>query len=141
MTPRRQARHWRRTLAGRGPDFGRVYVAVGPLGAIVGFGSCGAEQTGSMSFGGEVYTLYVDDAWHGRGVGSGLLRVMFAQLTRDDHRSAVIWVLDGNPARWFYEKLGGMLVAQRVSKQWGATITERAYGWSDLGIDRDGPGQ
>ena len=110
---------------------GAIYVAEGPRG-IVGFGSCGAEQTGSIAFAGEVYTLYVEDAMHGRGLGRRLLRTMFARLRRDGRNSAAIWVLEGNPARFFYEAMGGSQVAERRSRQWGADITERAYGWQDL---------
>ena len=129
MTPARQARLWRHYL--QGSEMGAVYVAEGP-GGVIGFGSCGAAQTQMLPFAGEVYTLYVDDAMHGRGVGRRLLRTMFARLRREGRGSAVIWVLEGNPARFFYEAMGGVSVAVRQSRQWGADIAERAYGWRDL---------
>ena len=132
MTPGRQARLWRRYLADQGAPMGVVYVAEAPSG-IVGFGSCGPEQTGNLRFAGEVYTLYVEDASQGQGIGRRLLRTMFERLRRDGRHSAVIWVLEGNPARFFYEALGGTQVAGRESRQWGTDIAERAYGWTDLG--------
>ena len=131
MTPERQARLWRRYLGDHRSPMGAVYVAEGPQG-VVGFGSCGPEQTGTIGFAGEIYTLYVDDAQHGRGLGRRLLRAMFARLRRDGHDSAVIWVLEGNPARFFYETMGGHQVAERRSEQWGVQVAERAYGWRDL---------
>ena len=131
MTPERQARLWRRYLGDHRSPMGAVYVAEGPHG-VVGFGSCGAEQTGTLDFTGEVYTLYVDDALHGRGLGRRLLRAMFARLRRDGRNSVVIWVLEGNPARFFYEAMGGIQVAERRSRQWGVDVGERAYGWYDL---------
>ena len=44
----------------------------------------------------------------------------------------LVWVLADNPARFFYEGLGGRLVAERTELFWGADVRERAYGWSDL---------
>ena len=131
MTPSRQGRLWRRYLAAAHAPMGTIYVAE-TAGGIVGFGSCGPEQSGALAFAGEIYTLYVDDGMHGRGVGRRLLRTMFARLCRDGRASAVIWVLEGNPARFFYETLGGELVAERRNRQWGVEVGERAYGWQDL---------
>lgn len=131
MTAARQARLWRYYLGDARAPMGAVYVAEGPQG-VVGFGSCGPEQSGRLPFAGEVYTLYVDDAMHGCGLGRRLLRTMFARLRRDGRGSAVIWVLEGNPARFFYEAMGGVQVAERRSRQWGVAVAERAYGWPDL---------
>ncbi len=131
MTPARQARLWRTYLADGSAPMGAVYVAESQRG-IVGFGSCGPEQTGTLPFDGEVYTLYVEEALHGRGLGRRLLRTMFARLDRSGCGSAVIWVLEGNPARFFYEAMGGVPVAERRSRQWGIDVAERAYGWYDL---------
>jgi ribosomal protein S18 acetylase RimI-like enzyme len=137
MTPDRQARLWQRYLRDYRSPMGAIYVAeraaIGGASGIVGFGSCGPEQSGALDFDGEVYTLYVDDALHGQGLGRRLLQAMFARLRQDGRRSVVIWVLADNPSRFFYEALGGTLVAERRSRQWGVMIAERAYGWRDLG--------
>ncbi|MSO76729.1 MAG: GNAT family N-acetyltransferase [Alphaproteobacteria bacterium] len=130
MTPGRQARLWRRHLTQR--SMGTVFVAeIGGRG-VVGFGSCGREQSGDTRFDGEVYTLYIDDEFHGQGVGRRLVDTMFRRLERSGSQSALIWVLKGNPARFFYAAIGGALVGERESQQWGETIHELAYGWRDL---------
>ena len=135
MTPERQAAMWRRYLGDTRRPMGSVFVAEASDGGVVGFGSCGPEQTRRMAaHDGEVYTLYVGDASRGQGVGQRLLHAMFARLSRDGHKAAAIWVLDGNPARFFYEAMGGSLIAQRHSREWGTDIAERAYGW--YGLDR-----
>lgn len=135
MTPERQAMLWGRYLADPRTPMGAIYVAEDTGRGVVGFGSCGPEQTGRMTdYDGEVYTLYVGDAQRGQGVGQRLLHAMFGRLAADGHKAAAIWVLDGNPARYFYEAMGGSLIAQRTSREWGATIVERAYGWQ--GLDR-----
>ena len=45
---------------------------------------------------------------------------------------AMIWVLSGNPARFFYEALGGVAVAERKEAFAGTLLEETAYGWPDL---------
>ncbi|MFN4088051.1 MAG: GNAT family N-acetyltransferase [Alphaproteobacteria bacterium] len=135
MTPQRQATLWRRYLGDSRRPMGTVLVAEGEREGVVAFGSCGAEQTGRLGgYDGEVYTLYVGDFWRGRGIGQRLLHAMFARLAADGHKAVAIWVLDGNPARFFYEAMGGTLIAQRKSREWGTAIAERAYGW--YGLDR-----
>jgi hypothetical protein len=36
------------------------------------------------------------------------------------------------PARTFYETLGGVRAGEKVAEQSGVTMSELAYGWSDL---------
>lgn len=135
MTPERQAALWRRYLGDARHPMGAIFVAEEDGEGVVGFGSCGPEQTRRMvAHDGEVYTLYVGDTARGRGVGQRLLQAMFARLSRDGYKAAAIWVLDGNPARYFYEAMGGTMIAQRHSREWGTAIAERAYGW--YGLDR-----
>jgi hypothetical protein len=49
-----------------------------------------------------------------------------------DFNSLLLWVLKGNPAQKFYEKLGGVLVTERVEEFAGGHIDEVAYGWTDI---------
>ena len=46
--------------------------------------------------------------------------------------SALIWVLAENPARFFYQAMGGTLIAKRQERLWGVPLDEMAYGWSNL---------
>jgi hypothetical protein len=43
-----------------------------------------------------------------------------------------VWVLHDNPARYFYERLGGSYVADREEDLWGVRVRQAAYGWPDL---------
>jgi uncharacterized protein CbrC (UPF0167 family) len=45
---------------------------------------------------------------------------------------AFVWVLHDNPARYFYERLGGSYVADREEDLWGVRVRQAAYGWPDL---------
>ena len=126
----RQSIGWASTIAG---DRGRGMVRVAErAGHVIGFGSAGPSRFAALPYGGEVFTLYVDGAERDRGAGRALMRALFDTLAGAGHRSAVVWVLAGNPARHFYAALGGRLVAEWTERQWGADVRQAAYAWSDL---------
>ncbi len=133
MTESKQALQWNHTIRGAVPPEA-VLVAESqdvPGGRIVGFGSCGRArgQPGS----GEIFTLYVAPDWQGRGIGHRLLEALFARLHGGGLNQAVVWVLSGNPARFFYEALGGRRIAERKERFAGVDLAEAGYTWSDLG--------
>ena len=70
--------------------------------------------------------------WQGRGLGSRLLGALFSALRGAGVSDAYLWVLAGNPARFFYETMGGTRVAERQESFAGTLLDEIAYGWSDL---------
>ena len=123
---------WARILGG-GRDRVLVAEAGGAGGAgIVGFGSCGKARAGALGFEGEVYTLYVLPDYQGKGIGRLLLEALFQRMKADGYRSALVWVLQENPACFFYEAMGGRPAASRTERLWGADVAERAYGWDAL---------
>lgn len=130
MSARRQTLEWRRTIA-RPRHAERVLVAEDD-GEILGFGSCGPARHSDLPYGGEVYTLYVDLDHRGMGVGSAVLNALFAKLAGNRFDSALVWVLRDNPARFFYEALGGRFIAHRKERLWGVRLRQVAYGWQDL---------
>ncbi|OYY89277.1 MAG: hypothetical protein B7Y45_12995 [Sphingomonas sp. 28-66-16] len=112
-----------------------VYVAE-DRGVMIGFGACGHQRTPSLiglGFSGEVTALYVLRAGQRRGAGRLLMRAMARRLIAEGERSLGLWVLRDNlPARRFYERLEGVVIASRGD--WAATgeEAETAYGWRDL---------
>jgi len=134
LSEERQFAHWRHSVSARGWD-GSVLVAEAPAPGgpeIVGFGSCGAQRASGLPCRGEVYTLYVASDWQGRGLGRGLLRVLFRSLQRSGISDALIWVLSDNPARYFYEAMGGTRAVERKERFAGQLLDETAYVWPDL---------
>ena len=114
-----------------------------PGGRIVGFGSCGGAR--GQPGNGEVFTLYVAPDWQGQGIGRLLLEALLARLHGGGLNQAVVWVLGANPARFFYEALGGRRVAERNERFAGVDLAEAGYAWPDLGAwlaarDEAGPG-
>jgi len=133
LTEAKQASMWNNTircatapeavLAAESPDV--------PGGGIVGFGSCGSARGQSGS--GEIFTLYVAPDWQGQGIGRLLLEALFGRLHEAGLSQAMLWVLSGNPSRFFYEALGGHRIAERTERFAGIDLAEAGYAWSDLG--------
>ena len=130
MTEARQAELWATSIRrARGAD--TVLVTEGAQGVgVVGFGSCGRARSGGDM--GEVFTLYIASDWQGQGAGRALLTGMLAQLHGHGINQAMVWVLSANPARFFYEAMGGKRQAERQEPFSGMVLDETAYGWSNL---------
>ena len=116
LSERRQAALWRRTMADPDAGLGHVFVAGGR--DIVGFGSARRPA-------GELATLYVRREARGRGVG----RALFAALSEFLACPFGLWVVDGNPAAGFYERLGGRIAGRRTIRRWGVEMGETEYVW------------
>jgi L-amino acid N-acyltransferase YncA len=125
------SRRWRALLAS-GVRARRTYVVQGEGQAIVGFASCGPQRTSLAGYGGEFYAVYLADHVHGRGWGRRLLGAMAQDLLGAGLHTAVVWVLRDNPSRFFYERMGGVLLAEQPISFAGQRLSEVAYGWTDL---------
>jgi GNAT superfamily N-acetyltransferase len=131
MTPRGQTARWCQAVRARGEA---VFVAEDEQRRIVGMASCGRSRDGALPFDGEVYTLYVDPALYGCGIGRALLSRAFGWMTDRGYESCVIWAHAKNNARFFYEKMGGRLVAERAARMMGDPVPEAAFGWRKLAL-------
>jgi GNAT superfamily N-acetyltransferase len=80
----------------------------------------------------EVYTLYVLPDFQERGIGRQLLAAAFSALVEKRYTCGLLWALRGNHARYFYERVGGKVVAERQQRQWGRMMDQVCYGWLDL---------
>jgi len=131
MSLRGAEARWRGSLPDRGPGSGTL-VAVDEDGAVAGFCSFGPQRRGIDGFAGEVYALYLHDDARGRGMGRLLMAASAERMLAGGFRSGLVWCLSTNPTRWFYERLGGVRVADRPGRFAGMDIVELAYGWRDL---------
>lgn len=128
LSPARRESGWTNVIR-RVPE--DVRVALNGTGDVVGFGSCGTCR-GDPGFTAEVFTLYVGPDWQNRGIGRRLLLAMFGRLVAQGHRTAVIWVLRENPSRFFYQRLSGKEVRQKLLPFNGMQVPASGYGWLDL---------
>jgi ribosomal protein S18 acetylase RimI-like enzyme len=124
------------------PRASGLFVAEAPGGEVVGFAACGREATGDPQYPGELYAIYVLDAWQGHGLGRRLARAVADRLAAAGLRAMLVWVLADNPMRRFYEALGGRLLRERKIEIGGVALDEVAYGWQDTaalrGVGRGG---
>ncbi|MBE0532413.1 MAG: GNAT family N-acetyltransferase [Rhodospirillales bacterium] len=130
MSQVRQSLAWRREIGMRGGR--RILVAELGDAGVVGFVGVGPSRCGPLPFDGEIHTLYISDDFQGRGIGRALLEAGLGTLKEKGFAAAVVWVLSANPARYFYEAMGGRRVAERNEPLWGTVLRETAYGWPDL---------
>ena len=128
MAEPRQRRQWKTQIA----SSNTVMVADHPDYGIVGIGSCGSCRELRFAGYGEVYTLYVLPDWQDQGHGKALLTAMLRVMCSAGFDAAVLWVLAGNPSRFFYEAMGGKHVAHRKERLWQTVLPELAYEWRPL---------
>lgn len=132
VTIENRAARWSRVLCdSANPSF--CYVAEVDR-KVVGFAAGGAERTGDAEYKGEVYTLYLLQAYQRRGIGRKLVQTIAGHLVDIGYSSMLIWVLTVNPAWPFYEACGGKAVRQQQTDFCGKTFNEIGYGWLDLSV-------
>jgi GNAT superfamily N-acetyltransferase len=133
LSPSRQASFYDRAIRiGAGLHVAAVSGADAPEGApgIVGFAS---SRPVRHDWGqGEIETLYVLDDWRERGLGRQLMRASAQYLAGLGCGSAFLWVLADNPARWFYQHLGGRQVAESTVRVGGEAVPQRAFLWDPI---------
>jgi len=96
-------------------------------GSIVGFVGVGPSRDSDAH--GELYTIYVDPAHWGTGVGRELIRAGEERMRELGYRHVVLWVLDVNArARRFYEMAGWAADGERRTIEFvGQSIPEVRY--------------
>lgn len=123
----RRLNTWREILTNGEPG---VFVAEDQH-RVVGFANGGKERTGDPNYTGELYAIYLLRTAQKLGAGRKLAHAVAAHLLAHGHHSMLVWVLKENPARAFYEKLGGHYLYEKIIEI-GVPLSEVAYGWRDL---------
>lgn len=123
---------WRRMLNEYAATNHTFVASVG--GEIVGFASCGRERDQDPIYLGELYAIYLLQDQQRRGLGRRLVSAVAERLIELDYRSMLVWVLAPNPARGFYEALGGAFVRARQMEIGGESKEEVGYGWLDAAV-------
>ena len=109
-----------------------IYVALDEAGEVVGLAVGGTPRADGPEDTGEIHMLYVRPSHQGRGHGRRLVRAVAAHLAQRGRRALVIGCLAADePARRFYEALGGRLIGEREFDEEGVMLPEVVYGWAD----------
>lgn len=122
---------WRRALSDPSSRT-RLYVMQEKSGAIGGFVAVGPERGELEDYDGELYAIYLLQRYQGLGYGRRLFEAGASALRDEGFRSMVLWVLEDNATRGFYEHLGGSVVAQKVLPVSGVQHPAVAYGWHEV---------
>jgi ribosomal protein S18 acetylase RimI-like enzyme len=125
--------HWT-TIINGSEGKSSLFVAENDDGNIVGFVSGGMNRDENPMYQSELYAIYILEAYHGQGIGKRLTVTLVERLLQMGLHSMILWVLATNPARRFYEALGGQLVKTQQFEIAGTAIEEVAYGWPDIRI-------
>ena len=111
-----------------------IYVAVADTGEVVGYALGRPGLTTIAPYESELLAMHVRQSQQRQGIGRSLFQTVAEQLQMQGCASLMLWVLEKNPARSFYEKLGGRLIGeQEIEVGEGEKAVEVAYGWQDIG--------
>jgi GNAT superfamily N-acetyltransferase len=111
-----------------------VYVAENDEERIIGFAAGGLHREAGSVYQGEVYAMYIDEAYQHQGIGTLLLRAVVRKMLAAGLNSLIIWVLSDNPYRRFYERHGGIPLESKLLTMDGFENEITAYGWLDARI-------
>jgi ribosomal protein S18 acetylase RimI-like enzyme len=106
-----------------------AHIVENRAGRVVGFSAAGLTRVPCLQPAAELYSLYVLPESQGQGLGRLLFNRAVASLAVQGFESIVTRVLVANPARGFFEALGGQWIGSTSS----LSLTPKvAYRWSDL---------
>ncbi|HLS10516.1 GNAT family N-acetyltransferase [Lentibacillus sp.] len=110
-----------------------VYVAETDDGEIVGFSTGGKEREGKYNgYDGELYAINILKEYQGKGIGKKLVKPIADELSNVGYNSMLVWVLEDNDAKYFYEKLGAQYIDTADIVIAGAKLKAIVYGWPDI---------
>jgi len=130
---REQTERMRERWLSHGPSSAATFVAESG-GAVVGFATGGLQRDSTLVFDGELYAIYVLPEFQRQRIGHRFVLAVVERLVALGCTSMSVWVFAENPARRFYERLGGKdLGREKEIEIAGKGLTEVAYGWTDIG--------
>lgn len=131
FTYEEQAQDWYDWMMNKPRDL--IYVAQSEVGEIVGYALGRPGRTAIEPYDCELLALHVCQEFQQQGIGKRLMVKMAEQFREQGCVSMILWVLSKNPARAFYEHLGGKLIGERETEVGeGEKAIELAYGWANI---------
>jgi GNAT superfamily N-acetyltransferase len=131
LSEEKRGQYWR-TILTESRDTPLVLVGCDETGKVVGFACGGHERTREVNADGELYAIYLLENVQRGGLGSALVQRLAIELRSLSFHSMAVWVLSVNPARKFYEAVGGKLTAEKQIEIGSELFQEVAYVWDDL---------
>ena len=126
-TRERRARAWSTLLA----DTAQVTFVAEVNGRVAGFVNGGPPRD-HPGYEAELAALYLLRAAQGRGLGAALFEAFVAAMVERHTASMALWVLDVNPTRAFYARMGGVEDGEKYEGIPEGTLREVRVGWRNL---------
>ena len=108
------------------------FVAENPHGEVVGYVIGGKERSNFPGVLGEIGAIYILSDYHRQGIGRKLMHHASVHLFQFGLLPYLLWVLEQNVARGFYERLGGVYLAQKEISIAENSLTEIAYKFTNI---------
>ena len=124
---------WRGLLSTEMKDI--LLVAEDSSGQLAGYALACISTDTAVPYDGELVALHVSKSFQRQQVGTRLFSAACAGLQQQGCDSLFLWVLEANPARSFYEKLGGQRFCRKPwanNTYFETEIYEIAYGWKSM---------
>jgi ribosomal protein S18 acetylase RimI-like enzyme len=125
-----QEQDWRDWMTSRPEDL--LYLAEMTTGEIAGYALACPGPTEIPPYDSELIALHVLPGHQRQGIGRQLVAAVAGQLQQRGCRSLMLWVLEENGARGFYERLGANLLDKSKVSWCGAL--EVAHGWPAIEV-------
>jgi len=106
------------------------FIAENKKSEIVGFVIGGLERNKHPNYKGELMGIYVLKEYQRQGIGKALTRRIVEELIKMGINNMIIWVLENNPYRAFYDTLGGKVVDMKEHETLKLPVV--AYGYDNL---------
>lgn len=126
---------WKTSLS-QNPNGAPVFVALNNSEKIIGFASFGEERTGELNADAELYAIYILEKYKRGKLGTKLVLAGIEELLGKKFRSMLVWVLEENGSRKFYENMHPQKAAVEVIKIGDREHVEIAYLWENLNLLR-----
>lgn len=108
----------------------QILIVVDDQQQIIGFIDGGQNRGEKDKYDAEVYSFYLLEEVQKQKIGSEMLRRFAEELRSNGFFNMIVWVLKDNPARIFYEKMGGKYLEAKCLEE--LSVEEVSYGWKDI---------
>jgi ribosomal protein S18 acetylase RimI-like enzyme len=126
MLARRGPAYWQRVARRSG---GGTLVLIFD-GEIAGYSTLGPNRTRRLTYGGEIYEIYLKPSHQGVGLGRRLFREARRTLAANRLDGLVVWALEDNHVACdFYSALGGVPVARAMETFGNKRLGKTAFAW------------
>jgi GNAT superfamily N-acetyltransferase len=96
---------------------------------IIGFSLAGLNTGEPIDYDGEIYKLFIDTTFQGRGLGLKLLQATVKEMRQQGFKRVELWSFKKSTSVNFYQKLGGKVVHELLESIGEDQLEVVIFGW------------